>query len=235
MRSGRWACSTAISAFSLSARSWRPAPSKAVMLSLRCLMSLSTMATIAASSSVMRSSTSFCFIAACNRRMVPRRSLSLARMAVFMSSVIWSLRLMAASFFGFQTGTEGLHKAPLARRSAVDSSVATARRCNDARGALCRPEKTKPALGVPSAGWAACPRTMPKLCLVQLLGQLHAAHALVVALDGGSLLALALGGGLFVELAGAQVGQQAELFNGALEAAQGNVKGFVLFYTDGGH
>jgi hypothetical protein len=53
------------------------------------------MATTATSSSVMRSSTSFCFIAASSRRMVPRRSLSLARMAVFMSSVIWSLRLMA--------------------------------------------------------------------------------------------------------------------------------------------
>ena len=36
------------------------------------------------------------------------------------------------------------------------------------------------------------------------LGQLHAAHALVVALHGRSLLALALGGGLFVELAGAR-------------------------------
>jgi hypothetical protein len=46
-----------------------------------------------------------------------------------------------------------------------------------------------------------------------------------VALDGGGLLALALGGGLFVELAGAQVGQQAQLLDGALEAAQGNVKG----------
>jgi len=43
-----------------------------------------------------------------------------------------------------------------------------------------------------------------------------------VALDGRGLLALALGGGLFVELAGAQFGQQAQLLNGALEAAQGS-------------
>ncbi len=70
---------------------------------------------------------------------------------------------------------------------------------------------------------------------VQLLGQLHAANALVVALHGGSLLALALGRRLFVELTGAQVGQQAQLFDGALEAAQCHVEGFVLFYTDGGH
>jgi len=48
-----------------------------------------------------------------------------------------------------------------------------------------------------------------------------------VALHGGCLLALALGGRLFVELAGAQVGQQAELFDGALEAAQGDVEGLV--------
>jgi hypothetical protein len=51
----------------------------------------------AASSSSMRSSTSFCFMAAVSRRMVPRRSLSLARMAAFMSSVICSLRLMVFS------------------------------------------------------------------------------------------------------------------------------------------
>src|SRR5574344_1012576 len=94
MRWGRYTCSTAISACSIAAKSWRPALSKALMLSLRCLMSLSMMATMAASSSSMRSSTSFCFIAACSRRMVDRRALSLARMAVFMSSVIWALRLI---------------------------------------------------------------------------------------------------------------------------------------------
>jgi hypothetical protein len=93
-----------------------------------------------------------------------------------------------------------------------------------------RPKKQKPALGVPSAGLVAV-RGRAELCLVQLLGQLHAAHALVVALDGGGLLALALSGGLFVELAGAQIGQQAQLFDGALEAAQGNVKGASFSFT----
>jgi hypothetical protein len=56
-----------------------------------------------------------------------------------------------------------------------------------------------------------------------------------MTLDGGSLLALAFGCGLLVELASAQVGQQAELFDGALEAAQGNFIGLVFFYADGGH
>ncbi|EWS57412.1 hypothetical protein Y695_04831 [Hydrogenophaga sp. T4] len=72
----------------------RSALVKASTLSLRCLISLSTMAMTMVSSSSTRSSTSFCFIAAVSRRMVPRRSLSLARMAAFMSSVICSLRLM---------------------------------------------------------------------------------------------------------------------------------------------
>src|SRR5690606_1871763 len=182
------------------------------MLSLRCLISLSSVATMAASSSSMRSSTSRCLMAACNRRMVPRRWLSLARMAAFTSSVMRLLRFMV-----FLCGWEAL-------------------------------EHKNPAPGVPGAGWAAAPDRARLPCgvvrgraaaaqreSVQLLGQLHAAHALVVALDGGRLLALPFGGGLLVELAGAQVGQQAQFFDGALEAAQRHVKGFVLFYTDGRH
>jgi hypothetical protein len=55
-----------------------------------------------------------------------------------------------------------------------------------------------------------------------------------VALDGRGLLALALGGRLFVELAGTQIGQQAELFDSALEAAQRDVERLVFFYADGG-
>jgi hypothetical protein len=47
----------------------------------------------------------------------------------------------------------------------------------------------------------------------QLLGQLHAAYALEVAFHGRGLFALALGGGLLVELAGTKVGQQAELLD----------------------
>src|SRR6201996_249626 len=70
---------------------------------------------------------------------------------------------------------------------------------------------------------------------VELLGQLHAANALVVALDGRGLLALAFGGRLFVELAGAQFGQQTQLFDGALEAAQGHVERLVFLDTDSGH
>ncbi len=70
---------------------------------------------------------------------------------------------------------------------------------------------------------------------VQLLGQLHAANALEVPLHGGGLLALALGGRLFVELAGAQLGQQTDLLDGALEAAQGDIERLVLFDADRGH
>ncbi len=68
-----------------------------------------------------------------------------------------------------------------------------------------------------------------------LFGQLHAANALVVAFDSGSLFALALGRGFFVKLAGTQVGEQAQFFNGALEAAQGDVERFVVFNSDRGH
>src|ERR1700748_1881039 len=71
--------------------------------------------------------------------------------------------------------------------------------------------------------------------LVELLGQLHAANALVVALDGRGLLALAFGGRLLVELARAQFGQQTQLFDGALEAAQGHVERLVFLDTDGRH
>jgi DNA-binding transcriptional LysR family regulator len=82
---------------------------------------------------------------------------------------------------------------------------------------------------------AGVSRVLRLVASVQLFRQLHGANALVVALDGGCLLALALGGGLFVELAGAQVGQQAQFFDGAFEAAQSDVEGFVVFYTDGRH
>src|SRR5206468_2759257 len=70
---------------------------------------------------------------------------------------------------------------------------------------------------------------------VQALGQLHAADALEVAFDGCRLLALALGGGLFVELAGTQIGQQAEFFDGALEAAQCHIERLVFFDANRSH
>ena len=71
--------------------------------------------------------------------------------------------------------------------------------------------------------------------LVELLREHHAAKTLVVALDGGSLLALAFGGGLFIELAGAEFREKAGLFNGALETAEGHFKRFVLLDASGRH
>jgi len=53
-----------------------------------------------------------------------------------------------------------------------------------------------------------------------------------MALYGSSELALALGGRLFVELPCAQLGQQASLFNGPLEAAKRDFERFVLSNTN---
>src|SRR5437764_14481604 len=69
----------------------------------------------------------------------------------------------------------------------------------------------------------------------QAFRQLHAADALEVALDRSGLLALALGGGLFVELAGTKIGQQAEFLDGALEAAQCHVERLVFFDANRSH
>src|SRR6185312_1721364 len=65
--------------------------------------------------------------------------------------------------------------------------------------------------------------------------QLLAANALVVTLHGGGTLALALGRGLFVELARAQFRQQPGLLDGALEAPQGSLEGLVFFEADNRH
>src|SRR3989338_3408669 len=65
------------------------------MESRRCLFIFSMMATTSVSDNSMRSPPSRCFIAASNRRIAPRRAASLARIAVFMSSVICCLRLMS--------------------------------------------------------------------------------------------------------------------------------------------
>lgn len=82
--------------------------------------------------------------------------------------------------------------------------------------------------------------TQSRLCpareeSVQALREHVAANALVMALDRSGFLALALGGGLFIKLASAQIRQQAEFFNRALEAAQGNIEGFVFFDANRGH
>ena len=50
----------------------------------------------------------------------------------------------------------------------------------------------------------------------------------MLALDSGSSLALALGGGLFVKLTGAQLGQETRLLDSALEAADGNLERLVF-------
>src|SRR4051812_41303419 len=56
-----------------------------------------------------------------------------------------------------------------------------------------------------------------------------------MALHRGRLLALALGGGLLIELAGAQLGEQAQLLDGALEAAKCHVEGLVFLDSNGRH
>src|SRR3984893_9401022 len=65
------------------------------MASRRCLIILSRTASTWPSSSVMRSSTSRCLIAASARRIAASRSFSPARIALFMSSVMRSLSAMA--------------------------------------------------------------------------------------------------------------------------------------------
>src|SRR5665647_1554679 len=77
------------------------------MESRRCLFIFSMMATTSASDNSTRSSTSHCFIAASNRRIAPRRAVSLARIAVFMSSVIFCLRLISKPTTTPETGAAG--------------------------------------------------------------------------------------------------------------------------------
>src|SRR5690606_39932737 len=75
----------------------------------------------------MRSSTSRCLMAEVIMRMVPRRSLSLARIAAFMSSVTRSLREgddMGWSSKGVGASSKGRQrKAPLRPRQTVGRSV----------------------------------------------------------------------------------------------------------------
>src|SRR5687767_7176800 len=101
------------------------------MDSLRILIIFSMTDSTWTSSSWMRSSTSRCLMAAVSMRMVPRRSLSLARIAAFMSSVMrslsdidgdWSLRsfgngpVRSAALVGAgRTGTAGATAADVAR------------------------------------------------------------------------------------------------------------------------
>src|SRR5439155_21016443 len=143
------------------------------------------MPTTSASDTSIRSSTSFCLIAASSRRIVDRRAASLARMAAFMSSVIVALSVI------------GLRNAK--------GRIASPLRC-----------------GSPARS-------------IKFGRQLLTAQALVMALDCSGELALALGGGLFVELAGAELGQETCLLDRALEAAQCHLEGLIFADADTGH
>src|SRR5207237_597166 len=74
-------------------------------------------------------------------------------------------------------------------------------------------------------------------CAAPLTGVAHAVarHTLHVALDGRGLLALALLGGLLVELAPAQLGENAGLLTGALEAPQGGIEVLILTNSNARH
>src|SRR5690554_4793625 len=78
-------------------------------------------------------------------------------------------------------------------------------------------------------------RTLQLNSVQALAATIFALQLLGVTLDGSSCLALALGSGLFVELATTDFSQDAGFFAGALETTQGDVEGFVLFYFDGRH
>jgi hypothetical protein len=56
-----------------------------------------------------------------------------------------------------------------------------------------------------------------------------------VPLNSGSLLALALLGGLFIELTTTQLGEDSGLLAGALEAPQGDVEIFIFANTNARH
>jgi len=74
-----------------------------------------------------------------------------------------------------------------------------------------------------------------KSLLVQFGRESLAAQALVMALHGGGQFALALSGGFLIKLAGAQIGQQAGLFHGTLEAAHRDFKRLILFNSHSCH
>lgn len=65
--------------------------------------------------------------------------------------------------------------------------------------------------------------------LILASGKHLAANALVMAFHGSRLLALALGSGLLIELTGAKLVEEANLFNGALKAPHGGLEGLIFF------
>ena len=70
---------------------------------------------------------------------------------------------------------------------------------------------------------------------VQFRRQGQATEALVLTFYGSGSLALALGGGLFVKLTGAQLGQEARLLDSTLEAANRHLERLVFLDTNVRH
>src|ERR1700674_1468467 len=179
------------------------------MESRRCLSIFSMTATTSASLSSIRSSTSRCLTAANSRRTAPRRSASLARNAVFMSSVIRAFRVISRPI---DTNAPDKPEAVLLfswSRRVKPPSIASApstQRIGNGRDAL-----------------------------IQLGGEHLTAQALVAALHCGSQLAFALGSGLFVEFPGAQLGQQTSFLDCTLKAAQCDIKRLIFLDSDVRH
>src|SRR5690606_35134885 len=150
-------------------------------------------------SSSMRSSTSFCLIAALIRRITPRRVLSPAFMADFMSEVSCCLRVMGAGL--------GTRESGLGRTEKQKAGYAARAGLRDAVGS--RPGGRGTSVQALALGDVA-----------------RAAAGLALHRGGG--LALALLGRLLVELALAGLGQHASLLAGALEATQGKLERLVF-------
>src|SRR6204780_5758770 len=74
----------------------------------------------------------------------------------------------------------------------------------------------------------------PLRALARRAGEV-ARHALHVPLDGGGLFAFSFLGGLFVEFAPSQLGENACLLTGPLETPQGGVEILVLAYSNTRH
>src|SRR5213082_632590 len=98
-----------------------------------------------------------------------------------------------------------------------DSQNETAR-----RAALSTPSRRVGPAAVPSGS-------------IEFRRQRLAAQALVVPLDCGGELSLAVGSRLFVELAGAQFGEKPGLFHSPLETAQRHLEGLVFLDAYGRH
>src|SRR5471032_2434098 len=191
----------------MSARSARPPASNWVIESLRCLIIFSTMATVWASLTSMRSSTSLRLISAISRRIVLSLPVSLARIAAFMSSVTCSLRPMAVS-------------------PSISCDIKTKTRCGEPERACDSygyyyPQETKHTrvgLCAVLPGW---------FCLVSLRIIFSAVAGCGCACSGAlrQLPACAC----------AQFGQQTGFFDSAFEATHCDFERLVFFKANSGH